>query len=150
MKAVIQRVTSASLSVAGKEYSRIDTGILALIAVEKNDCEENADRMLESIMNYRIFSSQEDDRMTLSLLEIKGDLMLVSQFTLAADTKKGRKPSFSAAAEPAQAKRIFDYLLSQAKKSAREKTFHVTNGKFGAMMNIGLVNEGPVTFILER
>lgn len=159
MRAVIQRVSAASLYVAdggkgeckSKEsvFSSIRSGILALVAVEQTDKQINADKLLDSIINYRIFAD-EQDRMNLSLLDTNSDLMLVSQFTLVANTAKGRKPSFSPAASPEEAKVLFDYLLEQAEELQQKHGFGLATGKFGAMMNIGLTNNGPVTFILDR
>ena len=149
MIALLQRVTEASVLVNGNSPSRpvagsIGAGILALIAVEKGDTEAQADRLLQRILAYRIF---EDDagRMNLNLLQAGGQLMLVPQFTLAADTNKGNRPSFSHAAEPGEGRRLFDYLL----EAAREQLGDVPTGRFGACMHVSLVNDGPVTFWLR-
>jgi D-tyrosyl-tRNA(Tyr) deacylase len=149
MIALLQRVTEASVlvnenspipSVAGS----IGAGILALIAVEKGDSEAQADRLLQRILAYRIFEDDEG-RMNLNLLQAGGQLMLVSQFTLAADTNKGNRPSFSHAAEPGEGRRLFDHLLD----AARRQLGNVPTGRFGAYMRVSLVNDGPVTFWLR-
>jgi len=149
MIALLQRVSEASVLVNGKSSKpeitgAIDSGILALIAVEKGDTEAQADRLLQRILAYRIF---EDDggRMNLNLRQVHGELLLVSQFTLAADTNSGNRPSFTPAADPADAQRLFDYLLD----SARRVLGKVATGRFGAHMKVSLVNDGPVTFSLR-
>jgi len=149
MIALLQRVSEASVVVNGNSPNAsvtgaIGAGILAFIAVEKGDTEAQADRLLQRILNYRIF---EDDggRMNLSLLQSGGQLLLVSQFTLAANTNTGNRPSFTQAAEPAEGKRLFDYLL----ESARSILPEVPSGSFGAYMQVSLVNDGPVTFSLR-
>lgn len=122
----------------------IGAGILALVAVEKGDTEAQADRLLQRLLAYRIF---EDDsgRMNLNLRQVNGELLLVSQFTLAADTNSGNRPSFTPAATPAEGRRLFDYLL----ESARTELGKVPSGRFGAYMEVSLVNDGPVTFSLR-
>jgi len=160
MIALLQRVSEASVLVnenslnngenssntgfKGVITGEIGAGILALIAVEKGDTEAQADRLLQRILAYRIF---EDDsgRMNLNLLQTGGQLLLVSQFTLAADTNSGNRPSFTPAAEPATGKRLFDYLL----ESARRELGQVPSGRFGAYMEVRLINDGPVTFNLR-
>jgi D-tyrosyl-tRNA(Tyr) deacylase len=149
MIALLQRVSEASVVVNGNSpdacvTGAIGAGILAFIAVEKGDAEAQADRLLQRILNYRIF---EDDggRMNLNLLQTGGELLLVSQFTLAANTNTGNRPSFTQAAEPAEGRRLFDYLL----ESARGKLPEVPSGSFGAYMQVRLVNDGPVTFSLR-
>ena len=146
MIALLQRVAEASVLVNGHdgELGRIGAGILALIAVEKGDGEAQADRLLERILPYRIFEDR-GGRMNLDLLQAGGQLMLVSQFTLAADTNKGNRPSFSSAAEPDEGRRLFDYLLA----GARRRLGDVPAGRFGAHMRVRLVNDGPVTFWLR-
>lgn len=144
MIALIQRVSSASVTVKHKNIGQISTGILALIGVQKLDDEDKADRLLKKILNYRIFED-EQQRMNLSLLDIQGGLLLVPQFTLAADTVKGLRPGFSTAASPDDGKRLFDYLLQQAQSQYKS----VSSGLFGADMQVSLVNEGPATFWLE-
>ena len=144
MIALIQRVSSASVTVKHKNIGQISTGILALIGVQKQDNEHKADKLLKKILNYRIFAD-EQQRMNLSLLDIQGGLLLVPQFTLAADTAKGLRPGFSTAALPDDGKRLFDYLLQQAQSQYKS----VSCGLFGADMQVSLVNEGPATFWLE-
>lgn len=143
MKALIQRVTHAQVTVDGQAIGEIQQGILALIGVEPQDTTAKADKLLHKLLNYRIFSD-ENDKMNLSVKEIKGGLLLVSQFTLVADTQSGLRPSFSTAASPALGEELFSYLLEQAK----DKHSVVASGCFGANMQIQLINDGPVTFLL--
>ncbi len=145
MIALIQRVTRASVGVEGETIAAIDQGILALVAVERDDGESQADRLLERVLGYRIFPDAED-RMNLSVADIGGEMLLVSQFTLAADTRKGARPSFTPAAAPEEGRRLFDYFVSQAHQRHPEK---VRTGRFGANMQVSLVNDGPVTFHLR-
>jgi D-tyrosyl-tRNA(Tyr) deacylase len=144
MKAVIQRVDHASVSIDGIEISRIGAGLLVLLGVEKGDGEKDADFLLDKMIQLRIFEDGEG-KMNLSLLDVSGELLVVSQFTLLADCRKGRRPSFTDAAEPATATRLYEYMLSKA----REKVTKVGQGQFQAMMNVGLVNHGPVTILLD-
>lgn len=149
MIALLQRVSEASVVVnensAGTRVTgAIGAGILALVAVEKGDTEAQADRLLQRIVSYRIFED-ENGRMNLDLLQAGGQLLLVSQFTLAANTNSGNRPSFTPAAEPAEGRRLFDYLL----ECARRKLGEVPSGSFGAHMRVSLVNDGPVTFNLR-
>jgi len=144
MKAVIQRVDRASVSVDGNEVSRIGEGLLVLLGVEKGDSEKDADYLLDKIIHLRIFEDGEG-KMNLSLLDISGELLVVSQFTLLADCRKGRRPSFTDAAEPATATTLYEYMLFKA----REKISRVGQGQFQAMMKVGLVNNGPVTILLD-
>jgi len=143
--ALIQRVTRASVGVEGETIAAIGQGILALVAVERGDGESQADRLLERVLGYRIFPDAED-RMNLSVADIGGEMLLVSQFTLAADTRKGARPSFTPAAAPEEGRRLFDYFVSQAQQRHPEK---VRTGRFGANMQVSLVNDGPVTFHLR-
>ncbi|MCW8997835.1 MAG: D-aminoacyl-tRNA deacylase [Kangiellaceae bacterium] len=143
MIALIQRVTNANVIVEKQIIGEIEQGILALIGVEKNDSHANADRLLERLLGYRIFSDQ-DDKMNLSVADIGGGLLLVPQFTIAADTRKGKRPSFSSAAPPATGAELFDYFVSQAKQNYNQ----VATGQFGADMQVSLCNDGPVTFWL--
>jgi len=143
MITIIQRVTHANVSVAEQEVGKIDRGIMALVAIEKNDSEKSAQRLLERILNYRIFPDS-DDRMNLSLKNIQGGLLLVPQFTLAADTNSGNRPSFTPAATPEQGKKLFNYLTEHAKQHYPTTQM----GIFGANMQVGLLNDGPVTFTL--
>jgi D-tyrosyl-tRNA(Tyr) deacylase len=149
MIALLQRVSEASVvvnenSTDARITGAIGAGILALVAVEKGDTEAQADRLLQRIVNYRIFED-ESGRMNLNLLQAGGQLLLVSQFTLAANTNKGNRPSFTPAAEPAEGKRLFDYLLESAQRELGE----VPTGCFGAHMKVSLINDGPVTFNLR-
>ena len=144
MKALIQRVSQASVSVDGGVVGSIGQGVLVLLGVEKQDDEAAADKLLKKILNYRIFPD-EDDKMNLSLLDVDGGVLLVSQFTLVADTKKGLRPSFSAAAKPADAERLYHYTVN----SAKQLTGNVQQGVFAADMKVTLLNDGPVTFMLE-
>jgi len=144
MKAVIQRVDSASVSIDGIEISRIGAGLLVLLGVEKGDGEKDADFLLDKMIQLRIFEDGEG-KMNLSLLDVSGELLVVSQFTLLADCRKGRRPSFTDAAEPETATKLYEYMLSRA----REKVTKVGHGQFQAMMKVGLVNHGPVTILLD-
>jgi D-tyrosyl-tRNA(Tyr) deacylase len=144
MKAVIQRVESASVSIDGNEISRIGGGLLVLLGVEKGDGEKDADFLLDKIIHLRIFEDGEG-KMNLSLLDISGELLVVSQFTLLADCRRGRRPSFTDAADPALATKLYEYMLSKA----REKVTKVGQGRFQALMKVGLVNDGPVTILLD-
>ncbi|MEQ1486561.1 D-aminoacyl-tRNA deacylase [Methyloglobulus sp.] len=144
MLTVIQRVTTAKVIVNHQIIGEIGAGIMALVAVEKNDTEKTAQRLLERILNYRIFSD-ENDRMNLSLQDIQGGLLLVPQFTLAANTDKGNRPSFASAAAPEKGLQLFSHLQTIAKVTYA----HVEFGEFGANMQVSLVNDGPVTFTLR-
>jgi D-tyrosyl-tRNA(Tyr) deacylase len=144
MITIIQRVTQSSVTVNHKIIGEIGHGIMALVAVEKEDTQHEADRLLERVLNYRIFAD-ENDRMNLSLRDTHGDLLLIPQFTLAADTEKGNRPSFTSAAPPEQGKKLFQYLTEKAKSH-----YHtVACGEFGADMKVALINDGPVTFTLR-
>lgn len=144
MKALLQRVRGARVEVAGEVVGAIDRGLLVLVGVEPQDSETSADKLLHKLLNYRVFGDA-DGKMNLSLKDVAGGLLLVSQFTLAADTKSGMRPSFSSAAPPAQGAALFDYLLARA--GAQHAP--VASGRFGADMQVHLVNDGPVTFLLE-
>lgn len=143
MIALIQRVTNANVQVEGQVIGQIQKGIMALIGVEKNDTQEKADKLIRRLLGYRIFSDQ-NDKMNLSLSDVAGGLLLVPQFTLAAETNKGMRPSFSSAAPPQIGEQLFDYLVEQA------INLHpvVQTGRFGADMQVSLCNDGPVTFWL--
>lgn len=144
MIALIQRVQYAQVSVSGKLLGRIDTGLLALVGVQKADTEANADRLLQRMLDYRVFADA-DGKMNLSLVDVGGGLLLVPQFTLAADTRKGARPGFSRAAPPDLGRRLFAYLVEQA----GSRHAPVASGTFGADMQVELLNDGPVTFWLE-
>ncbi len=144
MKGLLQRVGSARVEVAGEVVGAIDQGLLVLVAVEPGDTQATADKLLHKLLNYRVFSD-EQGKMNLSLADIEGGLLLVSQFTLAADTRSGLRPSFSTAAAPALAAELFAYLQDRA-SSVHGK---VASGRFGADMQVHLVNDGPVTFLIQ-
>lgn len=144
MISIIQRVTTATVTVCDQEIGRIQRGIMALVAVEKQDREQDAQRLLQRMLNYRIFPDK-SGRMNLSLRDIDGGLLLVPQFTLAADTNKGNSPSFATAAPPEQGEKLFAYLIEQAKINYA----HVECGLFSADMQVMLINDGPVTFTLK-
>jgi D-aminoacyl-tRNA deacylase len=141
---LLQRVTQARVKVEGRIIGAIDTGLLVLVGVEKQDTETQADRLLERLLGYRVFPDP-DGRMNLSVTDIEGGLLLVPQFTLPADTQKGMRPSFTPAAPAAYGERLFNYLVDRAK--ARHA--NVASGRFGAHMQVSLTNDGPVTFWLR-
>jgi D-tyrosyl-tRNA(Tyr) deacylase len=138
---LLQRVDGASVEVDGREIARIGRGLVVLVGIERGDDEAAADRLLERLVNYRVFADIEG-RMNLSVADSGGSLLLVPQFTLAADTAKGLRPGFSRAAEPAEAKRLFGYMA----KRAENRLPGAQSGRFGAHMRVSLVNDGPVTF----
>lgn len=144
MKGLLQRVSQARVEVAGEVVGAIDQGLLVLVGIEPQDDRASADRLLHKLLNYRVFSDAEG-RMNCSVQDVQGGLLLVSQFTLAADTRKGLRPGFSTAAPPKQAAELFDYLLAQARTAWPQ----VATGRFGADMQVHLVNDGPVTLLLE-
>jgi len=144
MITVIQRVTMAKVTVNHEVIAEIDVGIMALVAVEKNDTAKDVERLLERTLNYRIFAD-EHGRMNLSLKDINGGLLIVPQFTLAADTQKGNRPSFISGAVPEQAQQLFSYLQQVALTVYPTVQF----GQFGADMQVSLINNGPVTFTLR-
>jgi D-tyrosyl-tRNA(Tyr) deacylase len=144
MIALLQRVSRAEVSVAGECVGAITRGLLVLIGVERNDTEAEADRLLERLLGYRVFADT-DGRMNLSLNDIGGGLLLVPQFTLAADTNKGTRPSFSSAASPEDGRRLFEYIVGRACPLHSP----VAMGRFGADMQVSLTNDGPVTFWLQ-
>ena len=143
MIALIQRVSHAAVRVDDAEIASIGRGILALVAVERGDTEEAARRLAERVAAYRIFGDAQG-KMNLSLKDVKGELLAVSQFTLAADTASGLRPSFSSAASPEEGRRLFDRFVEIASTMSVVKT-----GRFGADMKVSLVNDGPVTFWLQ-
>jgi len=144
MIGLIQRVSHASVRVDNQVCGEIDKGILLLLAVEPKDQESHAERLLEKVLNYRVFSDSEG-KMNLSLRDIQGGLLVVSQFTLAANTKKSLRPSFTSAAAPAHAEALYNLFASSA-KAIHDKTQY---GIFGADMQVSLCNDGPVTFSLQ-
>lgn len=144
MKALLQRVSRASVAVNASRVGEIEQGLLVLLGFDKGDDRPTADRMVEKLLAYRVFADAEG-RMNCSVADVGGGVLLVSQFTLSADTRKGLRPSFSAAMPPAQARQLYDYFLSQLQRSHAG----VAAGEFGADMQVSLVNDGPVTFLLE-
>ena len=144
MLALIQRVNFTRIRIDGQLHAEIGKGLLAFVGVEALDEKPQADKLLDKLLAYRVFADA-DGKMNLDLASIKGELMMVSQFTLAANTRKGLRPSFSSAKSPAEAKTIYEYFVN----SALEKHGVVKSGKFAADMKIELENDGPVTFILR-
>ncbi|SCZ61076.1 D-aminoacyl-tRNA deacylase [Thiohalomonas denitrificans] len=144
MIGLLQRVSEATVRVEGEVVGTIGQGLMVLIGVERGDDAAIADRLLRRLLGYRVFPDEED-RMNRSVTDIAGGLLLVPQFTLAADTRKGMRPSFTPAADPADGERLFDYLLEQA----RSRYSRVQSGRFGADMKVSLTNDGPVTFWLQ-
>ena len=144
MIGLLQRVTEAAVVVADRTVAEIDQGLLVLIGVEKNDTEQTAERLAERVLDYRVFADAEQ-RMNLGLRDAGGGLLLVPQFTLAADTRKGLRASFTKAAAPELGRRLFEVLVGHARLLHKP----VETGKFGADMQVSLVNDGPVTFWLQ-
>ena len=144
MIGLLQRVSEARVTVAGEPIAQIGPGLLVLAGVERHDGEAQADRLLERVLTYRVFPDAED-RMNRSLADIGGGLLLVPQFTLAADTRKGTRPGFASAAAPEEGERLFAYLVERA----RARHGEVGAGRFGADMQVSLTNDGPVTFWLQ-
>ncbi len=145
MIGLLQRVTQASVEVDGAIVGQIGPGLLVLLAVEPDDTEAQADRLVERLLGYRIFEDAQG-RMNRSVVETGGGLLLVPQFTLAADTRKGMRPSFTGAAPPEHGRALFDYAVRQARARLAER---VATGRFGAHMKVNLTNDGPVTFLLK-
>lgn len=145
MKAVLQRVSRASVTVAGEVVGKIDRGILVLLGVEPDDTEEDARQLADKTILLRIFDDAEG-KMNLSLEEVGGSLLVVSQFTLLGDCRKGRRPSFVGAAPPEHAEKLYNSFIA----AARSRGVRVETGKFRAMMDVELVNDGPVTILLEN
>ena len=144
MKGLIQRVSQAQVKVDDEVVGAINQGILLLLGVEQADGLQEADKLLHKVLNYRIFAD-EQGKMNLSVKDIGGGLLIVSQFTLAAETKKGLRPSFSSAAHPALAEELYQYFVMQAQQQHNQ----VATGIFAADMKVSLCNDGPVTFMLE-
>ena len=144
MMALLQRVTHAQVDVEGVAIARIAAGLLVFVGVERDDSEAEADRLVERVLNYRVFADEEN-KMNRSLRDISGGLLLVPQFTLAADTHKGLRPSFTPAAAPEDGARLFDGMV----RKARADYGKVECGRFGADMQVSLTNDGPVTFLLR-
>jgi D-tyrosyl-tRNA(Tyr) deacylase len=144
MKALIQRVSEASVRVAGQTISAIDQGLVVLLGIEKGDGSADVDKLLHKVIHYRIFADDEG-KMNLNVQQVNGSLLIVSQFTLAADTKKGLRPGFSSAADPALAEVLYEEFISKSKI----QKLSVGIGQFGADMQVALINDGPVTFWLS-
>lgn len=146
MKIVLQRVKNASVSVAGEQISEIGSGLLLLVGIARGDGEAKVDWLSEKVTGLRVFADAEG-RMNLDVRESGGEILAVSQFTLLANTRKGKRPSFVDAAPPEEAERLFDYFCQQLREAG---VASVETGSFGAMMEVTLVNDGPVTIVLER
>ena len=144
MIALLQRVTRASVVVSDVTVGAIDAGLMVLVCAERGDTEKEADALLNKLLSYRVFSD-EGGKMNLSVTDVAGGLLLVPQFTLAANTQSGTRPSFTPAAAPELARSLFDYFVGQA----RHKHANVATGQFGADMQVTLTNDGPVTFWLQ-
>lgn len=144
MIALIQRVTRASVTVAGEQVGAIGPGLLVLLGVERDDDKSKADKLLNKVLGYRVFGD-EAGKMNLNLRQAGGELLVVSQFTLAADTNSGLRPSFSGGASPAEAERWYDYFVM----AARDQGVRTESGRFAADMQVSLENDGPVTFWLQ-
>ncbi len=144
MKALIQRVSNACVVVDGATIGEIDHGLLVLLGVEKADDETSVEKIVDRLLAYRVFSDNEG-KMNLNVTEVGGGLLVVSQFTLAADTRKGLRPSFSSAAKPEEAERLYELVVAQI----AERDVPIATGQFAADMKVSLTNDGPVTFLLE-
>ncbi|MGB0941905.1 MAG: D-aminoacyl-tRNA deacylase [Marinomonas sp.] len=144
MKLLIQRAKQASVTVAGEVIGAIDHGQMVLVGIEKADTEADLQRLADKLLKYRMFSD-EDGKMNLNVKQVEGGVLLVSQFTLAAETKKGLRPGFSTAAVPAEAERLFNVFVDMVRKQHDK----VATGEFGADMQVALINDGPVTFMLD-
>ncbi|MGC2237869.1 MAG: D-aminoacyl-tRNA deacylase [Pyrinomonadaceae bacterium] len=144
MRVVIQRVSRAKVSVEGEITGEIGRGLLVLLGISREDSEKEAVYLLEKTLNLRIFEDA-DEKMNLSLLDISGELLVVSQFTLYGDARRGRRPSFIEAAAPERANKLYEFFVSEARKQVAK----VGTGRFQAMMNVELVNDGPVTILLD-
>jgi len=143
MIALIQRVSSAKVEVDGEIVGQIGKGLLVLLGVEKDDDRQKADKLAEKVLNYRVFSDA-DDKMNLNVQQVAGEVLVVSQFTLVADTQKGLRPSFSKGATPSLANELYEYFAQKCGEKVK-----VECGRFAADMQVSLVNEGPVTFWLQ-
>jgi D-tyrosyl-tRNA(Tyr) deacylase len=144
MLGLIQRVKNASVTVNSEVVGEIQQGILLLLGIQKTDTEDSANKLIDKLLAYRIFADA-DNKMNCNVQQVAGGILVVSQFTLAADTKKGLRPSFSSAAPPAQAQALYDYFVAQL----RNKHDKVATGIFAADMQVSLINDGPVTFLLD-
>jgi D-tyrosyl-tRNA(Tyr) deacylase len=146
LKIVLQRVKNASVTVSGEEISGIGPGLLLLVGIARGDGEPEADWLAEKVAGLRVFADDEG-KMNLDVREARGEILAVSQFTLLADTRKGKRPSFVEAAPPEEAEMLFDYFCEKLREAG---VASVETGSFGAMMDVTLVNDGPVTIVLER
>ena len=144
MKALLQRVAKSSVTVEGRPVGRIAGGLVVLLGVADGDCEKDAEYLADKIVNLRIFSD-EQSKFNLSTLNVNGELLIISQFTLLADTRKGRRPSFSAAAPPEKAETLYNYFVMRLKQTGLK----VEIGEFGAHMMVEIANDGPVTIMLD-
>jgi D-tyrosyl-tRNA(Tyr) deacylase len=144
MRAVVQRVSGASVSVGGEVVGKIERGSLVLLGVSVRDSESDASYLVDKIVNLRVFDDDEG-KMNLSLMDIGGDLLVVSQFTLYGDTRRGRRPSYIAAAAPIVANRLYEYFVCECRKQVAK----VETGRFQAMMDVELINDGPVTILID-
>lgn len=144
MKVLIQRVKRASVTIENELYSSINKGILALVGIEKGDTQEQVEKAAKKIANLRIFPD-ENDKMNLSLIDIQGEMLIVSQFTLCGDCKKGTRPSFDRSAPPDIANQLYENFV----KEIQSYNIKTQTGKFAAMMDVELINDGPVTFMIE-
>lgn len=144
MLALIQRVNNAGVEVAGETLGAIGQGLLVLLGIEREDSIVEAERLLKKVLAYRVFADGEG-KMNLSVQDVKGGLLVVSQFTLVADTGKGLRPGFSGAKAPTEAEQLYDWFIGEARKAHA----NVAAGRFGADMQVSLVNDGPVTFLLK-
>ena len=147
MLGLIQRVSSASVAIDNQVNGKIDQGLVLLLGIQKDDDQSKADQLLKKVVSYRIFADAAG-KMNLSLNDVGGGLLVISQFTLAADTSKGLRPGFSTAAPPEQAKALYDYFLAQAQVNYAPDV-NIESGIFGANMQVSLCNDGPVTFMLR-
>lgn len=145
MKALIQRVKNASVTINGELYSSVGAGMLVLLGVEKSDTVENAEKLAQKLLNLRIFED-ENEKMNFSIQDVSGEILVVSQFTLCADCRKGTRPSFDSAAAPEVANKLYEDFVKNLKASGLK----IETGKFRAMMDVSLVNDGPVTFLVEK
>lgn len=145
MKLVVQRVKNANVSIENNIVGKINQGFVVLLGVSNEDTKENADYLVKKLLNLRVFSDN-DDKMNLAIKDIEGELLIVSQFTLYANCKKGNRPSFIEAAKPEHAKPLYEYFINECRK----ENLNVQTGEFGADMQIELINDGPVTILLEN
>ena len=145
MKALIQRVKNASVTINGELYSSVGAGMLVLLGVQKSDTAENAEKLAQKLLNLRIFED-ENGKMNFSIQDVSGEILVVSQFTLCADCRKGTRPGFDSAAAPEVANKLYEDFVKNLKASGLK----IETGKFRAMMDVSLINDGPVTFLVEK